>query len=377
LRIPNNKLLSKQLQDYTLTHNGRLIYNNWLLPQDTMNKKRDHDLIIQCIQRARQDDDAKYEVNSENDNSVLLYYIEKDNCSVSKISDDSTRICDTISTSSQHCYFDVDKLSGDDGTSKTRSRTSSITINSSEIANNEDTLPKSFLQLQGISIANYNMACNFHIGAALKIMLHHKIHILAIQEHTAWNRNLSEGESNSFKSHCDNYGYLIIIAKLQIVILDKQLQACLRETSIEEEGHLIRCHLEISHNRFATLIAVYGIPHHGGEKLPQSNRDTGENSVLQRMTNVREQTKNFIKMAKDNNNLVYVFGDLQDTPDNSKNFNLGKCQLPKDPLGIVRLCEEWNLSCTIYQHMHSLKKTYCFKAWLKRRKIHRWHVCLQ
>ena len=66
-----------------------------------MNKNRDHDFIIQCIQRARQDDDAQYEVNSENDNSVLLYYIEKDNCSVSKISDDSTRICDTISTSSQ------------------------------------------------------------------------------------------------------------------------------------------------------------------------------------------------------------------------------------------------------------------------------------
>jgi hypothetical protein len=101
LRIPKIKLLLKQLQDYTLTHNGRLIYNNWLLPQDTMNKNRDHDLIIQCIQRARQDDDAQYEVNSENDNSVLLYYIEKDNCSVSEISDDSTRICDTISTSSQ------------------------------------------------------------------------------------------------------------------------------------------------------------------------------------------------------------------------------------------------------------------------------------
>jgi hypothetical protein len=181
-----------------------------------MNKNRDHDFIIQCIQRARQDDDAQYEVNSENDNSVLLYYMEKDNCSVSEISDDSTRICDTISTSSQRSdisddyYSDTDKLSDDDGTSKTGSRTSSNTINNSEIANNEDTLPKSFLQLQGISIANYNMACNFQIGATLKIMLRHKILILAIQEHTAWSRNLSEGELNSFKSHCDKYGYLII-----------------------------------------------------------------------------------------------------------------------------------------------------------------------
>jgi hypothetical protein len=92
-----------------------------------MNKNRDHDFIIQCIQRAKQDDGAQYEVNSENDNSVLLYYMEKDNCSASEISDDSTRICDTISTLSQRSdisddyYSDTDKLSDDDGTSKTGS----------------------------------------------------------------------------------------------------------------------------------------------------------------------------------------------------------------------------------------------------------------
>jgi hypothetical protein len=42
---------------------------------------------------------------------------------------------------------------------------------------NGDNIPKSFLQLQGITIGNYNMACNFHVSAALKIMAHYKLHI--------------------------------------------------------------------------------------------------------------------------------------------------------------------------------------------------------
>jgi hypothetical protein len=37
----------------------------------------------------------------------------------------------------------------------------------SSTSNNGDLLPKTFLQLKGISVANYNMGCNFSIVATL------------------------------------------------------------------------------------------------------------------------------------------------------------------------------------------------------------------
>jgi hypothetical protein len=42
---------------------------------------------------------------------------------------------------------------------------------------NADLLPKTFLQLKGISVANYNMGCNFNISAALHIMVHYELSI--------------------------------------------------------------------------------------------------------------------------------------------------------------------------------------------------------
>ncbi len=33
-----------------------------------------------------------------------------------------------------------------------------------------DKVPKSFLQLKGITVGNVNMGCNFHISATLRIM---------------------------------------------------------------------------------------------------------------------------------------------------------------------------------------------------------------
>ena len=68
----------------------------------------------------------------------------------------------------------------------------------------EDT-EKSFLQLKGISIANYNMGCNFDLSMAIKLMLRYDIYIFAIQEHTSWNRDLTEGEKTSFRKTCDRY----------------------------------------------------------------------------------------------------------------------------------------------------------------------------
>jgi hypothetical protein len=59
-----------------------------------------------------------------------------------------------------------------------------------------DPLPKTFLQLKGISVANYNMGCNFSIAAALRLMIAYGLSILTIQEHTSWNRQISPIESN-------------------------------------------------------------------------------------------------------------------------------------------------------------------------------------
>jgi len=43
-----------------------------------------------------------------------------------------------------------------------------------------DKLPKSFLQLSGISVANFNMRCNFRVEKALSIMIHYELETPAL-----------------------------------------------------------------------------------------------------------------------------------------------------------------------------------------------------
>jgi hypothetical protein len=132
---------------------------------------------------------------------------------------------------------------------------------------NGDMPPLSLLQLQGITVGNFNMACSCHIFAALQIMIKYKIHIMAIQEHTTWNRNLSEEEINSIHRHCNNWGFFATVTKLQILILDKQLWACHQSTNSSEDGRIIVSRFAISNTQHATFVAIYGIPHHGGKKF--------------------------------------------------------------------------------------------------------------
>jgi hypothetical protein len=136
----------------------------------------------------------------------------------------------------------------------------------------------SFLQPQGITVGNFNMACNFHIYAAFQIMTKYNFHILAIQEHTSWNRELSEGEIKSIQKHSDTLGYFSTITKMQILIMDKRLWACHRNTSSMEDGRIITSRYAITREQHATFIAVYGVPHHGGEKTQFVNRDLEENT---------------------------------------------------------------------------------------------------
>jgi hypothetical protein len=74
------------------------------------------------------------------------------------------------------------------------------------------------------------------------------------------------------------------------------------------------------------------------------------------MTALQNQLKKILAKTKSNKETIYVFGDLQDTPVNSKSFHYGSCQINKHPLGITRACEDFGLTCTIYPHMHNMEK---------------------
>jgi hypothetical protein len=94
---------------------------------------------------------------------------------------------------------DASKSISTDEQSSTFSSKMSITTNDSQSSFFGDSLPKSFLQLRGISVANFNMGCNFDIAANIRIMIQYEIAILAIQEHTPWSRELLDLEKVSIQ----------------------------------------------------------------------------------------------------------------------------------------------------------------------------------
>lgn len=82
----------------------------------------------------------------------------------------------------------------------------------------EEKLPKSFLQLKGILIGNYNMAWNFHISSAIRIMIQHNLAILAIQEHTAWSRTLTEHKFHLLKDTAINGNILLLYPSYRFLL---------------------------------------------------------------------------------------------------------------------------------------------------------------
>jgi len=185
-------------------------------------------------------------------------------------------------------------------------------------------------------------------------MTRYKLHILAIQKYTPWNRELSDGEVKSIHKHCESLGYFATVTKLQILITDKQMWASHRDSRHLEDGRIIHSRYEVSSSQHASFISLYGVPHHGGEKTQYSSRDVEESITLQKMIAVKNQLKSIIREAKRNNDIIFVFGDLQDVPDNSSNFRYGQCKIPKHPLGIVKTCEDLQLACSIYKFLHTL-----------------------
>jgi hypothetical protein len=114
----------------------------------------------------------------------------------------------------------------------------------------------------------------------------------------------------------------------------------------------------VPENQFTTFIPVYGIPHSSTKIENHTSEDTGangESKKLQTMLQMKQHMKSLLSTAIDNSVFLYVFGDLQDTPDNSKIFHSGSCRIAKHPLGIVQNCEDFGLTCSIYAHVETKK----------------------
>jgi hypothetical protein len=191
-------------------------------------------------------------------------------------------------------------------------------------------------------------------------MAKYNLSILEIQEHTpCWNRELFENEITLIHKHCDKYGYFATVSKLQIIVIDKQLFACHRETKIFEDGRIIKCRFEVSERQFVTFIPVYGVPHSSKKSeqyIPEINEENGEIRKLQTMLRVQQQLQSLLSTAIENSDFLYVFGDLQDTPDNSALFHYGSCRISKHPLGIVKTCEDLGLICSVYDHINTMEQ---------------------
>lgn len=315
------------------------------------------DFIRQCIQKAAShntmvnDDGSSSSTDSYDLNSILHYdnpleEVDHDSSSISCTTKYRTSVCNSETIDNDDLNTNQDDTNHDN-MSDTSESDSSL---------NRDLLPKSFLQLKGISVANYNMGCNFHIAAALRIIMRYNLSILTIQEHSPWNKELSEGETTSISRLCDKWGYFATISKLQIIIVDKQLLACHRTSTAFEDGRIILYRFEISEKQSVSFISVYGVPHSASANIQKHNEIPSENTKLQIMTRLQSKLKALISKAHQDSDLLYIFGDLQDTPDNSKLFHYGPCRIAKHPLGIISTCEQQGLQCTIYQHTNLLEK---------------------
>jgi len=235
---------------------------------------------------------------------------------------------------------------------------STQSTNSTKTTNNKDdeareTLPRSFLALKGISIANYNMKCNFSIDIAITLMNKHQLFILTIQEHSPWNRDLTQLEKDYIIKTGEKWAFKIIITKMQIIIIDKQILPCLQGTKEYFDGRIISSEFTITQGNEAVFVSVYGYPH-----SPNNRQVTTQDSeaTMNNMRELQKQLKTIIRKAQSCNKKIFVFGDLQDTPDETKTFIYGSTRIAKHPLGIVKTCEEFGMQCTIFQHLHAMDK---------------------
>jgi len=255
----------------------------------------------------------------------------------------------TISTLSQK---DIELYSQDENEETDDSDATDIWEEDSAM-NIGDNLPKTFLELSGISVANFNTGCNFQIDAAITLMIHYDLHILTIQEHTPWNKELTHIDISYIDKQCEKWGFFVTTSKTQIVIIDKRLSPCHKDTKTYLEGRICCSKFELSANKYVEFVTTYGYPHSPKNRnIPATDDET----VLRGMRELSQQLQQIIRKAQKENIMIFVFGDLQDTPDGSKNFTYGPSRISKHPLGIIKTCEDMGMLCTIYQHLESLER---------------------
>ncbi len=131
--------------------------------------------------------------SNHDQNSLLIHYMnsedEPSSIMMPTPSDDGLSICTPSLCSEEESDIESNKMKDLPSVAAIKSIKTPL---SDEAIHNEDTAPKSFLQLKGIVVGKFNMGCNFHISAALQIMIQDEIYILSIQEHMPWNTELSE-----------------------------------------------------------------------------------------------------------------------------------------------------------------------------------------
>jgi hypothetical protein len=79
--------------------------------------------------------------------------------------------------------------------------------------------------------------------------------------------------------------------------------------------------MEVVAKQFVHFIPIYGVPHSGGNKKQPNQDISKDDDTLKKMEFIKTSIKNIIENAVRAKDDVYIFGDLQDTPDNSNKFH--------------------------------------------------------
>lgn len=158
-------------------------------------------------------------------------------------------------------------------------------------------------------MSNYNMGCSFSIAVTIRLMMQYDLFILAIQEHTPWNKEMSDIEVASIKWTCEKWGYFVSISKLQVIIVDKQLATCHWDTAIYKDGCIIVSRFEISSNNFVIFSSIYGFRHSPNNQNINDLETRDENSTIQKMRQMQQRIKSIIMKVNRTHELLYIFGD--------------------------------------------------------------------
>ena len=153
-----------------------------------------------------------------------------------------------------------------------RKNTEGLVRGSSHTKDQEGEKPLRNTPKAGISVANFNMAGNFDVSIAVNLMMDQNIHILAIQEHSPWGMEMHPGTYQQIIRVCAFNGFLVQVAKHQIIIFNKLLSTIHRYTDDKEEGHICTNMFQIGPQEYAAFIAVYGILH-GKKKSREGCKD--------------------------------------------------------------------------------------------------------